>query len=468
MPAMISINVASYNGNPFSGTSAIFDAAGGGIGRAEGNRLVLAEPDQTISRIHAEIVFARDRFLIVNRGVAPIGLNGRAIESGQQHAIAPADQLQIGAYVLIVADASASPAFASTDFAGTIPAGWDLLGTAADETIPVPGGSPSSALPRPTTAMPVDPFGAFGLATPGPDGRPAARDANLSPVASVQAPPALPGKQQIMPAQALERRAPEGAVLSWLSASGDSYSTIMAVASPSSKPDPAWRPPAPEVRTRAPMPPAAPARAAAVASPAGSEALSAAWREGLGADGLPDDALRITPALLRVVGRVLREATQGTVDLLAARTALKREIRAEMTMIAVRENNPLKFSASVDIALGHLLGTPAQGFLSPEHAMRDAYEDLRAHQFATLAGMRAALEGIFARFDPAVLEGRLAQKSMVESLLPAKRKARMWEVYNEMYKQLETEASDDFHELFGKAFLQAYEDHIAELSKGRP
>lgn len=81
-----------------------------------------------------------------------------------------------------------------------------------------------------------------------------------------------------------------------------------------------------------------------------------------------------------------------------------------------------------------------------------------AHQFATLAGMRAALEGIFTRFDPAVLEAKLAQKSMVDSLLPSMRKARMWELFNEMYRQLAAEASDDFHELFGKAFLRAYEE----------
>ena len=82
--------------------------------------------------------------------------------------------------------------------------------------------------------------------------------------------------------------------------------------------------------------------------------------------------------------------------------------------------------------------------------------------------MRAALEGIFSRFDPAALESRLAQRSVVDSLLPAKRKARMWELFNEMYKQLAAEASDDFHELFGKAFLEAYEQQIEQLSRERP
>jgi FHA domain-containing protein len=104
---------------------------------------------------------------------------------------------------------------------------------------------------------------------------------------------------------------------------------------------------------------------------------------------LPPEALVLTPTLMRLLGRLIHEATRGTVDLLVARAALKREIRAEVTMIVTRENNPLKFSPSVEVALGHLLSPPARGFMESDRAMRDAYDDLRAHQFGFLAGMRA-------------------------------------------------------------------------------
>ena len=140
---------------------------------------------------------------------------------------------------------------------------------------------------------------------------------------------------------------------------------------------------------------AAPGRSADIA------ALTAALREGLGVHSLPPEALVLTPTLMRLIGRLVHEATRGTVDLLVARAALKREIRAEVTMIVTRENNPLKFSPSAEVALGHLLSPPARGFMEADRAMRDAYDDLRAHQFGFLAGMRAALEGILKRFDPA-------------------------------------------------------------------
>jgi FHA domain-containing protein len=189
--------------------------------------------------------------------------------------------------------------------------------------------------------------------------------------------------------------------------------------------------------------------------------LLSAFREGLAAPTVQIEAL--TPEVMRLIGQLLHEAARGTVDLLVARAALKREVRAESTMIVARENNPLKFSPSADAALHHLLAPPTRGFMPAAPAMRDAYDDLRAHQFGFIAGMRAALEGVLARFDPAVLEGRLTQRSMLESLIPGSRKARMWEVFVEHFEHISNEAADDFHTLFGKAFLKAYEEHIDQL-----
>jgi FHA domain-containing protein len=214
--------------------------------------------------------------------------------------------------------------------------------------------------------------------------------------------------------------------------------------------------------TAAPAP-VVPAAAAAPGTPADQAALIAALREGLGMSTLTIQSL--TPEFMKLLGQLVHESTKGTVELLVARAALKREIRAEVTMIVAKENNPLKFSPSVDVALNHLLSPPARGFMPPAPAMRDAYDDLRAHQFAFVAGMRAALEGVLKRFDPEVLEGKLTQKSVLASVLPGARKARMWDVFTELYSQISAEASDDFHELFGKEFLRAYEAHIDELQR---
>jgi FHA domain-containing protein len=197
---------------------------------------------------------------------------------------------------------------------------------------------------------------------------------------------------------------------------------------------------------------------------AGHEELLSAFLAGA---GVPDLATRIdlNPQFMHVLGQLLRESTQGTLDLLLARTLTKREVRADLTMIVPRENNPLKFSPSVEVALAHLLAPQGRGFMTPLQAMKDAHEDLRSHQFGFMAGMRAALAGVLERFQPEELERRLAQKSVIDALLPSKRKAKLWDMFAERYKDISHEAEEDFHVLFGKEFLRAYEAQIAKLEQ---
>jgi FHA domain-containing protein len=171
-----------------------------------------------------------------------------------------------------------------------------------------------------------------------------------------------------------------------------------------------------------------------------------------------------TPQQLRVVGELLRALIGGTLELLAARNVAKRELGAGVTQLLTRHNNPLKFSPDVDAALALLLGPPQRGFIAPVLAVQDAFADLRAHQIAVLAGMRAALEAVLARFDPQTLEQRLAPAGLLDQLLPANRKAKLWEQYGVQYADIVGEAEGDFETLFGRAFLQAYEKQIAQLA----
>lgn len=223
-------------------------------------------------------------------------------------------------------------------------------------------------------------------------------------------------------------------------------------------------PPAPEVvlprPARAPAPP--PAVAAGGDEAAAMERLLQSLLEGAGIADMPRMPA-LTPELMRVFGELLRIATEGTLQLLVARALTKREVHAEATMIAARENNPLKFSPTVEVALQHLLAPAGRGFMSPPRALKDAYDDLRSHQFGVMAGTQAALAGVLARFDPAQLEKRLTQKSMLESLVPMHRKAKLWDLFTDLYSDISKEAEEDFNTLFGKAFVKAYEAQIEKL-----
>jgi FHA domain-containing protein len=171
---------------------------------------------------------------------------------------------------------------------------------------------------------------------------------------------------------------------------------------------------------------------------------------------------------MRRLGELVKVATQGTIDLLQARATLKREMKTEVTMIASRDNNPLKFSPDAHAALAHLLSTQSiRGFLDPVPALKDSYDDLLAHQVGFIAGMRAAMQGLIARFDPAILEGRLTRKSVLDSMLPMGRKARLWELFSELFADISREAEDDFEALFGREFVRAYEQQISNLNQDK-
>jgi FHA domain-containing protein len=168
----------------------------------------------------------------------------------------------------------------------------------------------------------------------------------------------------------------------------------------------------------------------------------------------------VTLEWMEMMGRFVATATDGAVELIASRALVKREVKADLTMIVVRNNNPLKFLPDGQSALIQMLGRKIPGFMNPVEAMQDAYVDLRAHQIGVVAGMRAALDEVLRRFDPVMLEKKLKTRTLIDSLVAANRKAKMWDLYAELFKDIYIEAQDDFQTLFGKAFLMAYENEI--------
>lgn len=214
--------------------------------------------------------------------------------------------------------------------------------------------------------------------------------------------------------------------------------------------------------TPAPVAAAAPVPASSNAS---ADALWSAFCEGAGIQFAPPQGLN--PDLMRVMGQILRHSVDGTLRLIAARAATKQEMRAEVTVIQARRNNPLKFSPDAQSALEQLLQPPLRGFMPGTEAVDDVMDDLLGHTMGTMAGMRAALEGVLARFEPDQLETKLVGRSMLDSLLPMNRRAKLWELYLQHYGSVSNEAKDDFHNLFGKAFLQAYEEQLDRIDAER-
>src|SRR5687768_4225737 len=81
-PAVITLSIITFNNVPAdSGLSASFDELGGTIGRADTNHRVLPDPDRTVSRVAAQVVYRNGGFAIIDRGSNPITVNGQALGS---------------------------------------------------------------------------------------------------------------------------------------------------------------------------------------------------------------------------------------------------------------------------------------------------------------------------------------------------------------------------------------------------
>jgi FHA domain-containing protein len=171
---------------------------------------------------------------------------------------------------------------------------------------------------------------------------------------------------------------------------------------------------------------------------------------------------------MHTIGQVMRHAVEGTLQMMAVRASTKSEMRAAVTQIQARSNNPLKFAPDGKVGVEQLVQPPVRGFLDGPSAMEDAMHDLVGHSIGTVAGMRAAIEGMLDRFDPAALETKLGAGSVLDSLLPVNRKARLWELYLQHHRAIREEAQEDFHAVFGKAFVAAYEQQVERLKKGSP
>jgi len=191
-----------------------------------------------------------------------------------------------------------------------------------------------------------------------------------------------------------------------------------------------------------------------------NEKLIQALLEGMGLDSRQSE-LPLTEEDMRMTGRMLSLFSQGTVALLSSRSILKRGVKAEMTMILNEANNPFKILPSGKTVLMQMYQSQMPGFMQPEHAVRDALVDLQAHQLGMIAGIRAIIAAMLQSFNPQRLEDQARREGVVSKMsFTSSRKAAMWDYFVRDYQNTAGEIEDDFHTLFGEAFLHAYDVEV--------
>ncbi len=451
------------------------------IGRAPGNDWVLADPDRHLSKTHCVIGWQSGRFVLTDLSTNGVFVNGAREPLGRnnQVVLTDGDQFTMGEYVVSVAeqpgDAQAGFAAEREDPLGGDPLGGDPLGSGpaaldplgdSDPFGPDAGAAAGFSHPFPAVQPNVrrdDPFaiadrqrGAgldddlFG-GPPQPGWSGAAQPDHLdAPFQAFRPPPpvAPPQPFQAIDIDALLGDEPIGAAPAAPAEASRSTLSIADPPPPDSEQIPDGRPPAAAAAT---------APAASAAEPA---ALVAAFLEGA---GLPQLRLATdSEASMRHAGAILRAMVEGLREVLISRSAIKNDLRVEQTMLRARDNNALKFSVTAEEALAALLMPNRPGYKPPLDAVREAYDDVRQHEMAVMAGVQSALGSLLKRFDPASLETRL-QRGFLDGVLPGARKARFWEAFCQTYGEIAREAEDDFQALFGREFGRGYEQQLKKF-----
>ena len=405
------------------------------IGRSSDNDWVLPDPERLVSSQHCVIQYKDGRYYLTDNSTNGVELvnAGIRLRRGNSELLQDGELIRIGDYEIQARIDFNVQAVDSQPFAGESPNSFEaLMGAVSNKPAPVPviapqfqGASSMDTLPdlfdflSPTAVPP--PTVPDHVPSEQHDFRPP------TPVAvPVVAPPVVSGA--VIPED-------------W-DLFGDTPAPVVSAAPPPViQPPPVVEPPPPVAESQQPD-------------------LLQAFLRGAGLDQLRLDKAQ-AEAQMENIGRSYRLMVEGLIDVLRARASLKGEFRMQQTMIQPAENNPLKFAPNADEALLLLLRHGNQAFMAPDLAVRDSFNDLRAHQLAVMAGVEAAIKHLLSRFEPAQLEERMGKPGGLSSLFNGSRQAQYWQQFTELYSNISREAQEDFQDLFGREFSRAYEEHSA-------
>ncbi len=464
-------------------SSRLFGVTGGRIGRAQDNDWILPDPDRYVSSHHCKVEFRAGQWILEDTSTNGVFINGSDTPASVEGAytLQDGDRLRLGDYEVLVSIDERNDF--SPDASGQIPAPprvrnksgvragsratdndlgeeLDLTDLISDSAI-----APAPILPPPQrapTSASLDLESALAL------------DDELKAMAPV-------------PAAATKAKAPRTAFASLLGDSGE-HQTAARGRKSEPKPEPRsearadarsddW-----QMQTRpydrrtlqALTSPAAlarpdkpePERLRRTAENGSAEAPVGvdAFCRGAGIDpaSLPADTQN---ALLTLAGQMLRESVLGLMDALKGRSDLKSRLRLNQTTIQPGENNPLKFSASVDEAVLKLLDPHGSRYLGPIEAIRESFADIRTHQTALVGAIQAAVDELMNRIEPGELQERFDRGLKRGPLLGATNKMKYWDLYTEFYQVLNQRSEQGLPTLFSEELARTYAEKVTPKKK---
>jgi len=507
--------VKTPGGVSVSRTSHLFNEQGGTFGRATTNSWQLPDPDKFLSSCHCEIVWASDGYYLIDRSTNGTFLNSspEPIGRGVKSRLSNGDIFEIGDYRFSVVITDATPVGSPFD-------SDDGLFSSAPPSAGLydnPFEHRPAADSAPIFDQPLDPLALWDKADKAPESR-ANFIGEVSPSANASIDDIfgspLPHAQQDFTPMDLSQHIDQA--VAWPDASRenlipedweDDFSDLgvkpfgdQLVDAPTFTPAPQVIPVKPvavvavpkpraerqplaeriasiEAATMIPEPPiviapvipaVAPVEkvsvvaSAAVQPPVARPDLSLIEAMGLDPARLSDkDVAEITA----MTGQLMREIVEGMMGVLRSRTSIKNEFRMNVTTIQPVENNPLKFSVSVDDALENMFLKKSNAYKKPIEAFKEGFQEIAEHQIAMIGGIRQGFECMMERFNPESLEKNFNKQG--RGMIPGMQKAKYWSSYTEYYSGFVDNMESSFQHLFGSDFVSAYEDQLRRLAAAR-
>ncbi len=419
-----------------------FSQFGGTIGRSESSDWYLPDPERVVSGTHARIEKRGDSFyisdlstngLFVNRSVEPLG-------DQRAHELKDGDFLSLGEYeieVRLVAETShdeprvENKHVSSESNSPAISLMGDVSQPHADTVLgnqaALPDVSPKSASSLGGGAMGIGIPMADFTSSPGSERKEGVTVDSVQSVDATSVSDTL-DDHFIPPAPQIPEE--------W----DAQFSGIAPTATTTVVPEPV-------------SPPATPSES--TVSPVSNDQLTA-FLKGLGitSDMVPANA---GDQWWEQLGTSFQELLLGLMDVLRNRSTTKSEFRVNQTTFQQKENNPLKFSATLEEAFHNLYNRPGSSFLPARQAIKDAYADINRHEEAIMAGAKGAVNGVLKQLAPELIQSKDFTTSFMDKMSPSKRQARYWDIYRELYQDIHGEFSKEGDRAMNDEFTAAYE-----------
>jgi type VI secretion system protein len=454
-------------------SSRLFGVSGGRIGRSTDNDWVLPDPDRYVSSHHAKVSFRAGQWVLEDTSTNGVFINGSDMPASTEgtYTLQDGDRLRLGDYDIIV----------SIDERNDFPAD-------ASGQMPVPPKVAARANGASATAAAlVEDLGeeldiTDLLSDPLIQPNSNTFDWGLSPELEDQTKPVQKTAAASIPVLTpLETAAPPPSAPAAASAKSvrSGFNSLLGIEDPEQrtgvqgKKNDDW-----QMQTRpydrktmtaltnastlSRIEPERPAKRAGDGT-ADSSAVDAFCRgAGIDPSALPADT---QAALLTLAGQMVREMILGMMEALKGRSDMKNRLRLSQTTIQPGENNPLKFSASVDEAVLKLLDPHGSRYLGPIEAIRESFADLRTHQGALVNAVQAATDELMSRIEPGELQERFDRGLKRGAILGAANKMKYWDLYVEFYQVLNQRNEQGLPALFAEEFARTYAERLTPKKK---